>query len=143
MCAPLPAVCYQATHTHTQARWSDIFIHKQRQAIRVISPTEQGDRITLSPAYCALCFCTVASQRQASGPQLCVCAYLCVSLEQERERERDVVFLGRLTWLICFQPYSRREGQGLRKASVALVPRVVKQSHMTGVTFQTLVTVQL
>lgn len=92
MCAPLPALCYQVTHT--QARWSDIFIHNQRQTIRVISPTEQGDKITLSPAYCALYFCTVASQIQASWPNkpLCVCAYLCVSLEQEREKERDFVF---------------------------------------------------
>lgn len=118
MCAPLPAVCYQATRTHTQARWSDIFIHSQRQTIRVISPTEQGDRIALSPAYCALYFCTVASQRQASWPPqktLCVCAYLCVSLEQKSERERDVVFLGRLTWLMCFPAILAQRRAGIKE----------------------------
>lgn len=78
---------------HTQARWLDIFNRNQRQTIWVISPTEQGDRFTLSPAYCALCFCTVASQRHACWPNkpLCVRAYLCVSLEQEREGEGERV----------------------------------------------------
>lgn len=140
-CSVLPG------HTHRPGGQIYPFITKDRLFGSFLL-LNGGDRITLSPAYYALYFCTVASQRQASWPNNPQC--LCLSLrvfgtgkrERERESERDV-FLGWLTWLICFQPSSHKEGRGLRRASVALVPIVVKQSHMTGVMFQTLVTVQL
>lgn len=64
-------------------------IHNQRKTIRVISLTEQNDRITLFAAYCALYFLSVCSRRQASWPHktLRVCAYHCMSLKQGREKE--------------------------------------------------------
>ena len=77
-----------------------------------------------------------------------VCAYLCVSLEQEREREREserercVFGLADMVDMLPAIVTQRRPGI-TERASVAFVPIAVKQSHMTGVMFQTLVTGQL
>lgn len=75
-------------------------IHNQRKTIRVISLTEQNDRITLFAAYCALYFLSVCSRKQASWPHktLRVCAYHCMSLKQGREKEMLCCFFPPL-WL--------------------------------------------
>lgn len=68
---------------------------------------------------------------------MCLCLSLRVFGTGNRERKSCCVFaLADMVDMLPAIVTQRRPG--IKEASEALVPRVVKQSHMTGVTFQTL-----